>query len=94
MNITQILGLSTIIFFTSCAGGSNPGYLFHIIFIIIPLIFIGHYIHKRLVSSNESLYVLEGQLKRIITRLEKLEDRINDSHDGPESKLKKKKDKS
>lgn len=94
MNITQILGFSTIIFLTSCAGGGSPGYLFLIIFIVIPLILIGHYIHKRLESSNESLYVLEGQLKRIITRLEKLEDQINDSHDVSVSKSKKKKDKS
>lgn len=69
----QLFAIISALYLTSCSGGEDPGYLFHIIFIILPIIFIGHYIYRKLESSAETLYVIEGQLKRIITKLDKLE---------------------
>ncbi len=71
---------------TGCTGGNNtPGYLFEIIFIVIPVLIIGHYLYKRIETANESLYVVEGQLKKIIAKLEKLEE---DTDKTPQSNSK------
>ena len=65
------------LFFTGCTGSSNtPGYLFEIVFIIIPLLIIGHYLYKKIEAANESLYVIEGQLKRVIKKVEELEESL------------------
>ncbi len=61
----------TSVLLTGCTG--SPGYWFHILFIIIPLIAIGNYLYKKLSDINESIYVIEGQLKRLISRIEQLE---------------------
>jgi hypothetical protein len=61
----------------SCQGsGNNPGYLFQIILIVVPLFIIGHYLHKKIESANESLYVIEGLLKKLSTRIEALEEKL------------------
>ena len=66
-----------ILFLGSCSGsGKSPGYLFEIIFIIIPLLLIGHYLYKKIETANESLYVIEGQLKKITSKLEELEEKL------------------
>lgn len=83
--------LLSLITLTSCGGGSEPGYLFNIIFIVLPIIFIGHYFHKKIQSAHESLYVMEGQLKRIITKLEKLEEEVTKNDSGSSAKSGKKK---
>ncbi len=63
----------------SCNGsGNSPGYLFQIILIIVPLFIIGHYLHKKLESANESLYVIEGQLRKLTSRIEALEEKLNE----------------
>ena len=92
----NLLIATSALMLTSCAGGSNPGYLFHIIFIIAPIILIGHYLNKKLDSSSETLYVLEGQLKRIINKIEKLEEELskNSGNSSSRSGNKKKKDES
>jgi hypothetical protein len=92
MNIFTILALISLTSLVSCAGGEGPGYLFQIVFIIIPVVLIGHYIHKKLESTNESLYVLEGQLKRVINKLEKLEQETKGSSVKSNSRSRKKKD--
>lgn len=67
----------------SCSGsGNSPGYLFEIIFIIIPLLIIGHYLYKKIETANESLYVIEGQLKRITSKLEELEEKLGKNPDS------------
>ena len=72
----------TSLFFSSCAGsGSSPGYLFEIVFIIVPLLIIGHYLYKKIETANESLYVIEGQLKKITSKLEELEDKLGKKPD-------------
>ena len=81
MNINQT-GLLIILFtaplvLSGCSGsGNSPGYLFQIILIIVPLFIIGHYLHKKLESANESLYVIEGQLKKLTARIEALEEKL------------------
>ena len=62
---------------SGCSGSGNiPGYLFQIILIVVPLFIIGHYLHKKLESANESLYVIEGQLKKLASRIEALEEKL------------------
>lgn len=60
---------------SGCAGGGDgPGYLFYIIFLIIPLYWIGYSLLKKTEDNTDSLYVIEGQLKRLIERVDKLEE--------------------
>ena len=78
---TNLFSLTLIIltlpFIYSCSGsGNTPGYLFQIILIVIPLFIIGHYLHKKIESANESLYVIESQLKRLSSRIEELEEKL------------------
>ena len=70
-------------------GGSGPGYLFQIIFIVIPVIGLGLLLLKRSESTNDSLYILEGQLKRLSAKLDNLEQKvaeITDKGTKPRSK--------
>jgi len=82
MNLKQIALLiivATVPLLYSCSGsGSGPGYLFQIILIVVPLFIIGHYLHKKIESANESLYVIEGQLRKLTTRIEALEEKLNE----------------
>jgi len=82
MNLKQIallIIIATVPLLYSCSGsGSGPGYLFQIILIVIPLFIIGHYLHKKIESANESLYVIEGQLRKLTTRIEALEEKLNE----------------
>ena len=71
-----LLGVST----TGCAGGvSGPGYLFQLIFIVVPLVGLGILLLKRTESANDSLYILEGQIKRLSARIESIEEKLSDS---------------
>ncbi|GJM16257.1 MAG: hypothetical protein DHS20C13_15840 [Thermodesulfobacteriota bacterium] len=70
------LGLST----TGCAGGgSGPGYLFQLIFIVVPLVGLGILLLKRTESANDSLYILEGQIKRLSARIDSIEEKLSNS---------------
>lgn len=83
--------LSTLLL-SGCAGGSGsgPGYLFQIIFIVIPVIGLGILLLKKSDSTNDSLYILEGQLKRLSAKLDALEQKVSDMTDkGPKSRTKK-----
>jgi hypothetical protein len=65
---------------TSCAGGgSGPGYLFQLIFIVAPLIGLGILLLKRSESANDSLYILEGQIKRLSSKIDSIEEKLADS---------------
>ena len=65
---------------TGCAGGgSGPGYLFQIIFIVAPLVGLGLLLLKRSESANDSLYILEGQIKRLSSKIDSIEEKLADS---------------
>lgn len=73
--------LSSAAVLTGCSGeggGSGPGYLFQIIFIVIPVIGLGLLLLKRSESTNDSLYILEGQLKRLSAKLDSLEEKVSE----------------
>ena len=65
------------LFLTGCDGG-EPGYLFQLIFIVGPMIGFGILLLKRSDATNDSLYILEGQVKRLSARLDSLEEKITE----------------
>lgn len=83
MKISQLgllIILLTLPLLSGCSGSgtsNSPGYLFQIILIVVPLFIIGHYLHKKIESANESLYVIEGQLKKLTAKIEALEEKLN-----------------
>jgi len=65
---------------TGCAGGgSGPGYLFQLIFIVAPLVGLGILLLKRTESTNDSLYILEGQIKRLFAKIDSIEEKLAES---------------
>jgi len=90
MNLKQIallIIIATVPLLYSCSGsGSSPGYLFQIILIVVPLFIIGHYLHKKIESANESLYVIEGQLRKLTTRIEAIEEKLNEKTSAKRTK--------
>lgn len=63
---------------TGCAGGgSGPGYLFQLIFIVVPLVGLGILLLKRTESANDSLYILEGQIKRLSAKIDSIEEKLS-----------------
>lgn len=84
--ILMLLGITL----TGCAGGgTGPGYIFNIIFLIIPLYWIGYTLFKKTEDNTDSLYVIEGQLKRMSERLEKIEDNTQKNTRSRKTKTKK-----
>ena len=59
-------------------GGSGPGYLFQLIFIVAPLIGLGILLLKRSESANDSLYILEGQIKRLSSKIDSIEEKLSE----------------
>lgn len=89
----KALTVSAIIYtglFLSGCSEYGPGYLFQLIFIVAPLVVLGVMLLKRTESTNDSLYILEGQIKRLSSRLENLEARVTELADK-ENKSKTKK---
>jgi outer membrane murein-binding lipoprotein Lpp len=77
----QALTLSAIIYsglFLSGCSQNGPGYLFQLIFIVAPLVGLGVMLLKRTESTNDSLYILEGQIKRLSSKLENLEEKVTE----------------
>jgi len=71
--------LLTSIMLSGCSGGgSGPGYLFQIIFIVLPVAGLGLLLLKRSENTNDSLYILEGQLKRLSAKLDSLEGKVSE----------------
>jgi hypothetical protein len=71
--------LCTAILLSGCAGGgSGPGYLFQIIFIVLPVAGLGLLLLRKSESTNDSLYILEGQLKRLSAKLDVLEQKVSE----------------
>ncbi len=82
MLMKPILAIFNGLFVASCAGGEDgPGYLFHIIFIVVPLIAIGILLLRRTESTNDSLYIVEGQLKRLSSKLDVLEKKVSEGEE-------------
>ncbi len=81
--------LYTALFLSGCSE-SGPGYLFQIIFIVAPLVGLGLMLLKRTESANDSLYILEGQIKRLSSKIENLEEKLAELTDK-ENKTKSKK---
>jgi len=79
---TTLLAITIILIglnITGCSGGgSGPGYLFQLIFIVAPMIGLGILLLKRSESANDSLYILEGQIKRLSSRIESIEEKLSD----------------
>jgi|GEM_PF-1010155 len=76
---------------TSCAGGgSGPGYLFQLIFIVAPLIGLGVLLLKRSESANDSLYILEGQIKRLSSKIDSIEEKLSNAEPKTTKKTTKK----
>lgn len=76
-----VIFLSAIIYtglFLSGCSENGPGYLFQLIFIVAPLVGLGVMLLKRTDSTNDSLYILEGQIKRLSAKLEDLEEKVSD----------------
>jgi len=77
----NVLILSAILYTGLFLGGcsdSGPGYLFQLIFIVAPLVGLGVMLLKRTESTNDSLYILEGQIKRLSSKLENLEEKVSE----------------
>jgi outer membrane murein-binding lipoprotein Lpp len=77
----NILILTAILYtglFLSGCSENGPGYLFQLIFIVAPLIGLGVMLLKRLESTNDTLYILEGQIKRLSAKLENLEEKVTE----------------
>lgn len=71
--------LCAAILLSGCAGGgSGPGYLFQIIFIVLPVAGLGLLLLRKSESTNDSLYILEGQLKRLSAKLDVLEQKVSE----------------
>ena len=79
----------TGLFLGGCSE-NGPGYLFQLIFIVAPILGLGFLLLKRSDSTNDSLYILEGQLKRLSAKLDNLEEKVAEIT-GKESKTKTKK---
>ena len=89
----RITFLSAIIYsglFLSGCSENGPGYLFQLIFIVAPLVGLGVMLLKRTESTNDSLYIMEGQIKRLSAKLENLEEKVSELADK-ENKTKSKK---
>ena len=78
-----LLAIATIFIglnITGCAGGgSGPGYLFQLIFIVAPLVGLGILLLKRTESANDSLYILEGQIKRLSAKIDSIEQKMSET---------------
>ena len=89
----KLLTAYAIIYTGLFLGGCSeygPGYLFQLIFIVAPLVALGVMLLRRTESTNDSLYILEGQIKRLSSKLESLEAKVTELTDKEnKSKVKK-----
>ena len=61
----------------SSCNGDSPGYFFIILFVIAPIIWFGYSLQKKVEENTDSLYVIEGQLKKLIDKVDELEEKIS-----------------
>ncbi len=77
----------------SQAGGiSLPGYWFHLIFIFLPLLVIIAKLFTDLRELKDSLLSIEGQQKRLLSRIEALEEKLEKKPAPARTRTRKKKE--
>lgn len=78
MHLTNTIKLlSVVLILGGCSGNpQGAGYWFHIIFILLPLIIIGVLLLRRIESLNDSMFTMEGQLKRLSGKLDTIDEKI------------------
>jgi hypothetical protein len=75
LGIVSIIPLVLIL--NNCAGESHgAGYWFHFIFVVTPLVIIGFIIFIKSAKIIDSLFTIEGQIKKLSGKLENLEEKI------------------
>jgi hypothetical protein len=77
-HLTNTIKLLSVVFILGgCSGNpQGAGYWFHIIFILLPLIIIGVLLLRRIESLHDSVFTLEGQLKRLSGKLDTIDENI------------------
>jgi hypothetical protein len=69
--------ISVALAFNGCAGEPHgAGYWFHFMFVLIPLVVIGLILFKKTEAISDSLFTIEGQIKKLSTRLDNLEEKL------------------
>ncbi len=89
LSVGSVILVLALITLGGCAGADGAGYWFHIIFVLIPLIIIGALLWRYSESTSESLFIIEGQLRRLSNRIEELEEKIATSGNKNKNKSKK-----
>ncbi len=76
-DIARVITVPIVLALSSCSGDQQgAGYWFHFIFVVIPLIIIGFIIYIKSEKIGDSLFSIEGQVKKLSSRLENLEEKI------------------
>jgi hypothetical protein len=76
-DIARVITVPIVLALSSCSGDQQgAGYWFHFIFVVIPLIIIGFIIYIKSEKISDSLFSIEGQLKKLSSKAENLEEKI------------------
>jgi hypothetical protein len=86
MNFIKAVALMPLaLILNSCAGEPHgAGYLFHFIFVVIPLLVIGFLLFKKSETISDSLFTIEGQIKKLSGKLDSLEEKLKRPTDKQE----------
>jgi len=77
MRLERVAILPLVLALNNCSGQSEgAGYWFHLIFVVIPLIIIGFIIFIKSEKIIDSLFTIEGQLKKLANKVENLEEKL------------------
>ncbi len=77
MRLERVAILPLVLALNNCSGQSEgAGYWFHLIFVLIPLIVIGFIIFIKSEKIIDSLFAIEGQLKKLTDKVENLEEKL------------------
>ncbi|HLE26275.1 MAG TPA: hypothetical protein VI935_11620 [Thermodesulfobacteriota bacterium] len=77
MRLARVAILPLVLALNNCSGQSEgAGYWFHFIFVVIPLIIIGFFIFIKSEKVIDSLFTIEGQLKKLTNKVENLEEKL------------------
>jgi len=92
--------LAVVLVLAGCRGGeiaqtggpSLPGYWFHLILIVLPLLVIIVKLFTDLRELKDSLLSIEGQQKRLLSRIEALEEKLEKKPAPTRTRTRKKKE--
>lgn len=76
MNKKLLILLISLPFLTSCNGG-EPGYFFLLLFVVLPIVWFGYSLQKKVEENTDSLYIIEGQMKKLIDKIDELESKLS-----------------